>query len=199
MAFIDLSFPQWAAQYASPSLRFDTNVLGLKSGYELRTPTKQGIRTIYEMNLPDMIATDFHLVYNLIKIANGLEKSFRFKDFFDYQLTQQPLNNTINLTTYQITKKYTSDDQTITRKITKPAKNVALNIFKNGTLADRATYNINYNTGIITFNTPNSPQDILEITCEFDTEVRIESPKVAYKLTANRMFRIEQFNIISLD
>lgn len=127
-------------------------------------------------------------IYNLLTYFHSMQGSafgFRFKDFGDYKscavnnvptMLDQPVGalNGSNLE-FQLVKQYVTGSFFRNRIIQKPV-NVEDNILvsTSGTLREEGTfYELDYTTGILTFNTP---QDVNSIRWggEFDVPVRFE-------------------------
>lgn len=147
MAFLNIRFPDNISYGAQGGPEYSTNVVLITSGFEQRnsnwslpkfkTDVSHAART-KEQN--DELIAFFH-------IAKGKANSFLFKDWADYQCTQDT-GVLINIDTgqHQLYKRYSNSAGSQDRKITRP-KSGTVTIYKNGSPLSAT---IDYTTGIVT-------------------------------------------------
>lgn len=191
MGFHEVRFPTVISRAATSGPSTLTHIIQLDSGHEIRTAryntprwrgdARQGIKRLEQLQE----VTTFY------RARNGPANGFRYKDFRDFATnlageTWTPVGKATPVseldvvlgtgdgskTQFQLRKVYSSGGVDSVRNLTKIVSGT-VKVALNGTLQTEGThYSVNYNTGIITFNT--APGVGVEVTagCEFDVPVR---------------------------
>lgn len=197
MAFYETPrFPDDIAYGSSGGPEFRTFVFEGQSGIEQRYSTWARHRGRYDVSYGIRDQADMDTVraffYNMAGQAHG----FRFKDWSDYTLTQEPIGTGDAATTeFGIIKTYTSGAQTYVRRIFKPIA-AGLIVRVNGVVQTLTTdYSVDTTTGIITFVVAPGAALSIDVTCEFDVPVRFETDTMT---ASHDGFTTESWNSIPL-
>lgn len=115
-------------------------------------------------------------------VAQGSLNSFRLKYDLDYQITNQQIGIGDGVKTqFQVYKEYISGSLTYKKTIKKLVLGTVSITQSTGSIL----YTVDYNTGMITFNSAPANGVIIRCTCEFDYMVRFESSKLETSLDVN--------------
>lgn len=164
---------------------FKTNVFVGESPAETRTQNWTYSRGRWELSQEVRDLADMDVIRSFFYNAYGKARGFRFKDWSDYTLTDEVIGTGDGSNrVFNITKEYGSGTYLYTRRIFKPVSGT-LSVKVNGSTVSDSTYTVNYTTGIITFNVPNTPPNghDVAVTCEFDVPVRFDTDKMPVNYT----------------
>jgi uncharacterized protein (TIGR02217 family) len=113
-------------------------------------------------------------------VGFGMLYNFRVKDWTDYQATAAFVSGTVDGSNrvFQLAKKYTSGSYVLTRTINKISADVTPIIYDNGSPVSASNYEIDMNTGVLTFNVGQAPASghtvtwtgVFDVPCEFDDD-----------------------------
>lgn len=186
MAFHDVIFPEDYSQGAVGGPEFRTTVVTTGSGYEQRNVDWLSARCRFDLSrlLYDPATRDATISF--FRNRQGRAHSFLFKDWGDYfvGMTWNTVTKTLDhstphqigtgtgaLTTFQISKTYTSGSFTQTRKITRPKS--GFRIYLNG-VQQVTGFTVNTSTGIVTFTTAPGAGVAVQWSGEFYVPVRFD-------------------------
>lgn len=183
MDFMDVRFPTKISIGSSGGPRFSTSVVPVQSGDEARNAR-------WTMPLHDydasMAVTDrelFAQVRDLFMVARGRWRSFRYKDFSDYQAIGQVIGTADGvLTNFQLRKEYVVGAEELVRTITKPVAATVV-IYRNGVAVPGTDWTINPLTGLISF-TAAPAAGVISADFEFDVPVRFDTDSLPTELLA---------------
>ncbi len=189
-AFHDIRFPDHISYGSSGGPAFSTTVMALTSGFERRNINWSQVRASYEAVHGIKSREDMEVIIAFFFARMGKAYSFRFKDWADFETGYQELGEGDGTkTAFQIIKKYESGGYAYTRLITKPThvnedgdeEDTLTNVTVDGVLQTlTADYVVNYNTGIITFNTAPGAGKVVAIgNTEFDVHCRFDTDQLA--------------------
>lgn len=117
----------------------------------------------------DVIAS----VKSMFKVARKSLHAFRFRDWTDYQLTDEEIGTGDGATVvFQIVKSWTVGSDTHSRKITRP---VTPMVVKKDGVVEMSGYAIDYATGILTYSVAPAIGAVITVTGEFDIPVRFDT------------------------
>ena len=181
------TFPVDIAYGAKVITEFKTHVFEAASGFEQRNIVWQEPRLQFDASTGIQDETDLRKLLAFFRKMKGRGYTFRFRDWSDYELTNQLIGTGDGTKQdFQIIKTY---DYGIVRKITLPVPNTIKNLTVGGTPKTEGTdFTIDYDTGVIHFvSPPPSGADIIigegqfDVHCRFDTDT-LELTLEAYKL-----------------
>ncbi len=172
MSFIDTRFPPEISWGSSGGPVFNTVVNTAQNGDESRVSL--WVMPLYEYDVSLRIQTqeEYEAVRDLFMVARGSARSFRFKDWADFRLTDTVIALGDGSTTnFQVVKGYAAGGESLVRNITK---------LVSGTIAVKvagvaASPTIDHATGIVSFTTAPALGAEITVTGEFDVHVRFRT------------------------
>jgi uncharacterized protein (TIGR02217 family) len=176
--FLDIAFPNAVARGATGGPGFSTQIVALASGAEQRNQNWSNSRGRWNISTGIRKRDDMAMVIAHFYVVKGRAFSFRFKDWNDYQATDQTME-AITATTWQLVKRYSRLGYEHVRKITKPV---------NGTVIVKVAgvpvvpADINLVTGVVTFAA--DPGSAPTASFEFDVPVRFDSDSLGVQANA---------------
>jgi uncharacterized protein (TIGR02217 family) len=196
--FIEEYMPVDISYGSSGGPRFSTDVLASDSGKESRVSNwsqSRGKWSVRQTVLTRAEATDMQVFFQKVK---GKATGFRFKDWLNFiGVGEAQGTGTGAQAMFQLTKWY----GTTSKDIKKPVNNAAWAVYVNGTKKTKGThYNIDYNTGIITFTAGNIPTLGQAITAsfEFDTPVRFDTDELDITMDSYNNMNITNLPLVEL-
>ena len=143
------------------------------------------------------MSTTFQAILALFRAHFGNLYPFPFKDWGDYQLTNEQIAiGDGSDTTFQIIKTYdpsqvllsTPGSLTYVREIYLPRSGLVVKV--NGVTQTLTTHYTIGSTGIITFVSPPTTGHAITVTGEFDVPVRFNTPKLDLTINENNIAEI---------
>ena len=174
MTFLETPrFPESVSEGASGGPTFLTHVFDCNGGLEQRNCMWTRAQHVYDVGLGIRDQADMVTAREFFVVIQGRKNSFRYKDWNDYQLTSEQIGTgTGSLTTFQITKTYTTGSYTHVRDILKPVASGLL-VYVNDVLQTITTdYTVDTTTGVITFVVAPGNGLSVKVTGTFDVPVR---------------------------
>lgn len=152
---------------------YSTRIVELDNGKEKRNVNWTKARRRFSAAWQNFSREDFDALLACFHVCAGSAIAFRFKDWTDYQATNEPLGNTpgANQTPVQLIKTYTFGGSTRARNITKP--NLTGFTLYQGGVAKAGT--LDTTTGLFTPDTNWTAATALTWTGTFDVPVRFVS------------------------
>ena len=193
--FYDIVFPESISMKSSYIIEYNTIINKSKNGNELRIPNYD--YPLLSYNVINDIKTKKELedIINFFKLVKGRAYGFKFKDWLDYKVINQNIAVADReQKDFQLIKTYNINNKLQTRKITKPKQ---VSIFINN---QNITTNIsiNYENGIITFNTPPEKDTIISASFEFYVPVRFDNDKIEIVMKNEKVGEIKDLKIVEL-
>ena len=180
-AFVEQRFNVDISYGSKGGPSFNTTVFEATSGYEQRNINWSQARCVYDVSQGIRDKDDMKEILEFFYAMRGKATGFRYKDWADFQLTQELIGTGDDTkVTFQIIKSYSANGaapyvRTI-RKVVTPDANVPLQVYVNDVLQTVTTdYTVDLNTGIITFATAPAASATIKVTCEFDVPVRFDT------------------------
>lgn len=205
--FHEIRFPDSISKGSSGGPRRRTDIVTLRSGYEERNAVWADSRREYDAGLGIRDIDDMHEVLEFFEARLGRLYGFRWKDWADYKSCaprQTPARNDQTLgtgngtnTAFQLVKAYTSGPTTWTRTINKPVNGTVL-VEVNGSLVSGANYSVNYETGVITFNSAPANGHVVKAGFEFDVPVRFANDHIDVSVEQFNAGSVPQINVIEV-
>jgi len=165
-------------------LESKVNILTSRNGLESRSLASPHPKRKYKLSLNKLKIEDVESICGFFQNTSGALKSFRFKDITDFKALNQKLLNIDGGKglIFRLIKNYSLLNQdgsfsSYQRLVTKPVENTIFIKDENG---DDIIFNIDTNTGIIQFLTPQD-KDKISASFEFDTHVRFETETLSLK------------------
>jgi len=158
-AFDEVQFPTDISYGSRGGPQFLTEVMVLDSGHETRNINWALSRAKYDVSYGVRDVAQLAVLTRFFYARWGKAYGFRYKDWNDYQATQEVLVHT-GSPTVQLTKTYTSGSRSYVRNITKPVTGT-VTMRKGG--SPFASFTLDTTTGIVTL-TAVSSASIIAIT-----------------------------------
>lgn len=179
MAFHDVRLPVDVEQGATGGPSFQTTIVPMSNGKEQRNIDWSEVRHDWELSYGIQTADDFTVCRNFFFARRGQANSFRFKDWSDFELFDEPvgIGDGANAT-FQIIKTYESDGpDPYIRRITRPVSGTV--IWKVDGVVKSAT---DQGLGLWLLTAVPIASAVVTVSCEFDTPVRFNTDKFALQL-----------------
>jgi uncharacterized protein (TIGR02217 family) len=190
--FLDISFPDAVARGATGGPGFSTNVVTLGSGAERRNIQWADARGEWNISTGIRTRAEMQAVIAHFYIVKGRAYSFRFKDWTDYQATDQAMAE-VTPTVWQLVKRYNIGGYEHVRTITKPVLGtVAIKVGGSPVVPSE----IDYLTGLVTFGS--TPGSAPTASMEFDVPVRFDTDKLPVQANAWDQQIVSQINLIEV-
>jgi uncharacterized protein (TIGR02217 family) len=178
MAFHDTKLSDAVERGAQGGPHFKTNILMLSSGFEKRNIEWERTKGEWDVGYGIDTKEAYSEVLTFFYARQGRAHSFRFKDWSDFEIGDDPtpqeigVGDTVALT-FQIEKRYSNGGYTFHRPIYKPVSGT-LRVFFDG-VEQFGNWSANYLTGVITFTSPPAGSVSVGVICEFDVPVRFDT------------------------
>lgn len=180
MAFHDVLFPIEISYGSRGGPQFKTTILTLASGHERRNQDWQLVQGKYDVSHGIKEPEDMKDLREFFYGRRGSAHSFRFLDHADNEIDNQTIGfgNGVKAT-FQIIKSYDVGVNQYDRTITKPVPGSLVGLTVNSVLKTPGVhFNIDYNTGIVTFtggNIPASGHAVTIIGLNFHVHARFDT------------------------
>jgi uncharacterized protein (TIGR02217 family) len=159
-AFDEVLWPPDYGRGTSLGPTFRTIVIATESGADQRIVTSSVAIHRFEVQADQRSAIMHATLKAFFLCRTGRAFGFRFKDWADYQVTNEPLlvgaagNPATGSPTVQLVKSYTSSPRTYVRNIYKPVASPAVTLRKNA--GAFAGFTLDTTTGLVTLNALNT-------------------------------------------
>lgn len=189
MGFHEVRFPDVVSRRSTSGPSTLTSIIEVDSGGEERIARYNTARWRGDAQQGVKSLTHFQTVLVFYRARNGPANGFRYKDWLDYATTPtgstwKPGDASVTSTDvqlgvgddsetqFQLKKEYTSGPTTVVRNLTKIVSGTVKVSLDDVEKTEGVDYSVNYNTGVITFNTAPSAGEVVKAGCEFDVPVR---------------------------
>ncbi len=182
MAFIETRFPTDIAYGSAGGPEYFTDIVVTHSGYEQRNVNWAQARARYNVAQGVKTQAQLDTLIAFFRARKGRADGFRFKDWTDYQATDQNIGTGDGVATvFQLRKNYINGSITEIRTITKPVAGSVVIKFDD-VVENPSNYSVNTTTGEITFT--GAPSASVQITAsfEFDVPVRFDTDRLSASL-----------------
>ena len=180
---------------------FSTTIIVLGSGHEQRNSNWSEARSKWQIGDRIYTRNELNYLLNFFRAVRGAAIGFRFKDWSDYQGTNELIGvGNGALTQFQMKKTYVINDQSSIRNIKKPVTGKTT-ISVAGTPVISG-WSVDTTTGIITFTSP--PTGNITASFEFDVPARFEQDKFDHRFdaadpsTGEALFYISTLSVVEV-
>jgi len=182
MAIDNVRLPVSVEQGATGGPRFKTSVQTALSGIEQRIAEWDVARCEYDVGYAARDKALLSAVIKLYRDRQGAAFPFRFKDWNDFEVTDAEIGTGDgDLTAFQLVKRYDLVFEVI-RVIQLPVEGT-VEITVGGDPIDEADFTVDYNTGMLTFDTAPAADEVITATFEFDVPVRFADDALTVSMT----------------
>ncbi len=152
---------------------FKSSVSKLASGND--TTVRHWLQPLggWEIGYGIQTIADIKLVEAFFYARMGAGFKFRFKDWSDFEISQQEIGiGDAAETDFQMFKRYSDGSFFFDRTITRLVSGTVRAWVNSDELFDPAGFSVDLDTGILTFVVAPPASELVEAACEFDTPVR---------------------------
>ena len=182
MAFVETRFPTDIAYGSAGGPEYFTDIVVTHGGYEQRNVNWSQARARYNVAHGVKTQAQLDTLIAFFRARKGRADGFRFKDWTDYQASNEQIGVGDGMaTTFQLKKTYSSGSVTETRTITKPVANT-VSIKFDGFVQNPSNYTVNTLSGEITFVSAPSSSVVITASYEFDVPVRFDTDRLSASL-----------------
>ncbi|OUS06134.1 glycoside hydrolase family 24 [Rhodobacterales bacterium 52_120_T64] len=178
----DLSF----GSIGGPERR--TEIVSLTNGYEERNSPWSQSRHRFDAGFGMRSLDDLSVLIDFFEARSGQLFGFRWKDWANFKsclpseeigATDQVIGVGDNISSvYQLVKRYTSGDATQVREIAKPVLNFVKVAISGDLQVSGTDYEVNFETGEVTFTAPPPDGALVTAGFEFDVPVRFDTDRI---------------------
>jgi uncharacterized protein (TIGR02217 family) len=200
-SFVNVRLPDYISYGSSGGPQFRTSMFELDSGKVVAQPEWDNIRAAYVINYSDIPIEYVQAVESFFYTAHGRGLGFRFKDFSDYQISNQNICvGDGESTRFQLFKRYSSGGTYLDRKVTKIVLDSLTVLRIDGVPASlNVDFVIDPNNGTVTFSAPLADGAIASVDyVEFDVPVRFESEALTVSVEDFNSYSISGLNLIEI-
>jgi uncharacterized protein (TIGR02217 family) len=178
MALHKKLFPLDMSQLTHTPL-YRTTIWEGASGQEVRNSEWQDALRKYNAKFSVKTLADLRTLVDFWHTVRGCETGFLIKDYMDFKVDNQGLHGEIVpngvRTEFQVFKIYVDLlGNYIRRDVTYIDEDADFIVKINNVTVNEADYSVNYDTGVITFDTAPAGGSTVHVTCEFRVPVRFD-------------------------
>jgi uncharacterized protein (TIGR02217 family) len=183
MGFVEVQFPQDISYGSSGGPEYATDIVISQSGYEQRNVGWEQARARYNVAHGVKTKTQLDALIAFFRARKGRAYGFRFKDWTDYQASNEMIGTGNGTTTqFQLVKHYTSGSVTEARIIKKPVTGT-VQIYVNA-VQQKSGVSTDTATGLVTFMSPPASGATVSASFQFDVPVRFDTDRLSATLEA---------------
>lgn len=208
MSFHDIRFPTQISFGALGGPERRTEVVTLSNGFEERNTPWAHSRRRYDAGMGLRSLDDVEVVVAFFEARQGQMFGFRWKDWSDYKsaIASKAVAGDDQLlgmgdeetATFQIVKNYASGEQTYARPITKViAGTVKIEISGDPQL-EGVDYELDLDTGVVTFNRPPDLQAEITAGYEFDVPVRFDTDTIVTSMATFQAGEVPDIPVVEV-
>jgi uncharacterized protein (TIGR02217 family) len=194
MAFVEVQFPSDISYGSAGGPEYATDIVASVGGYEQRNINWEQARARYNVAHGVKTKAQLDALIAFFRARKGRAHGFRFKDWTDYQATNEPLGTGNGTQTqFQLVKRYVSGSVTDIRTIVKPVSGT-VQVYKNAVLQTTGV-SVDTVTGMVIFASAPAAGQAITASFQFDVPVRFDTDKLSASLDA---YGIHSWQDISL-
>lgn len=179
--FAEVQFPTDISYGATGGPMFLTDVVTTISGHEQRNSKWSQSRAKYNVASGVKTETQWQALIAFFRARRGKAVGFRFKDWSDYKVESVQIGVGDDSTTeFQLVKIYSSGPVAVSRDITKPVAG-SVDIYVDSILQSSGV-SVDTTTGVVTFSTPPTTDEVITADFEFDVPVRFDTDEMAVSM-----------------
>lgn len=208
MTFHDVRFPTSLSFGALGGPERRTEIVTLANGFEERNTPWAHARRRYDAGMGLRSLDDVAVLIAFFEARQGQLIGFRWKDWADYQscLPSEEISAGDQLiavgdeqaTTFQLSKTYRSGDASYVRPILKPVEGTLRISVGGDPLYDRDAYEVDYNTGILRFDTPPDTGAEVRAGFEFDVPVRFDTDVIMTSMSSFQAGEVPDVPVVEI-
>jgi len=198
--FIDIQFPPYISYGSSGGPTYLTTVTqAAESGVEYRNAARDIAICRWDASFGIMSQADLTVVLKFFRLCKGKAHSFRYKDWADFQVTEEEgwlgtAEGDGTTTVYQLYKRYAVGGVYSERKILKPVP-ASVMVLVSGAAAEAT---VDYTTGVVTFDVAPADGALITWTGEFDVPARFDTDEMKQSIDDFQMSSWGQVPIVEV-
>lgn len=198
MSFHEVRLPDDVERGAAGGPGFSTTITELASGFEQRNADWAKARMGFDIGYGIQDKQGFQEVIKFFYARRGRLYGFRFKDWSDYEATDELIGTGNGTDTqFQLQKTYSDAGGSYVRFINKPVTGT-VTIYVDDVEVDAADYTVDYTTGVVTFDAAVGNGDVVTADFEFDVPVRFDVDKADVELLWSDAGSVPNIPIVEL-
>lgn len=191
--FHDVRFPDAIARGATGGPEYSTDIVSVASGFEQRNVNWAAARARYDIGTGIRTREQMAEVIAFFRARKGRAYGFRFRDWTDFDGTEQALVPTVDPLVWKLAKTYASGSWADLRLITKPE--VGTVVVRVSGAASRGV-SIDHLTGVVTF--PSAPAGQPYADFRFDVPCRFDTDHLPVVATAFHLQQVSSIAIVEI-
>ncbi len=197
--FDEVRFPEDISYGSIGGPEYLTKIIPLNSVNEYRNITNSLSKLRYNISYGVKTNEQISKLLTFFRARRGKAIGFRFKDWSDYSARNEliGIGNDV-VTQFQLIKIYKSGNSEYIRKITKPVSNsIVIYCDKEKSISD--TYQIDYTTGIINFNSPVKKNTKISANFKFDVPVRFDVDFLPISIDSKNLYSCNNIKLVEIN
>lgn len=206
--FHEIRFPPKIAYGSEGGPQFSTDIVTLASGYERRNQNWTYPREVWNVAYGVNDLASLQVLVEFFYARRGRAIGFRFQNPDDHEAIDQELAPAGGGEThFQLVKNYSSagmlsglepsdGSEILSRKITKPVPDT-VHVYVDSSEVAAEDFTVDYETGIVTFDTAPSSGEVVSATFDFDIPVRFDTDHLPLNL-ADYKARSATVNLVEI-
>jgi uncharacterized protein (TIGR02217 family) len=183
MAFVEVQFPSDISYGSSGGPEYATDIVASVGGHEQRNINWEQARARYNVAHGVKTKAQLDALIAFFRARKGRAHGFRFKDWTDFQATNEILGTGNGTQTqFQLVKRYASGSVTDVRAIVKPVAGT-VQVYRNAVLQTSGV-SVDAVTGVLTFAAAPAAGQVITASFQFDVPVRFDTDKLSASLDA---------------
>ncbi len=190
--FHDVRFPDAIARGATGGPEYSTDIVSVASGFEQRNVNWAAARARYDIGTGIRTREQMAEVIAFFRARKGRAYGFRFRDWTDFEATDQALAATADPLVWKLAKTYASGPSADLRLTTKPeAGSVVVRVS-----GAPVSVSIDHLTGIVTF--PSAPAAQPHADFRFDVPCRFDTDHLPVVASAYHLQQVSSIAILEI-
>jgi uncharacterized protein (TIGR02217 family) len=190
--FHDIRFPDAIARGATGGPEYSTDIIAVASGFEQRNVNWSAARARYDIGTGIRSREQMFEVIAFFRARKGRAYGFRFRDWTDFEASDQALEPTADPKLWQLVKRYPSGPIEDVRIITKPVAG-SVTVRVNGAVMSVA---VDHLTGRVTFSV--APVAIPYADFHFDVPCRFDTDHLPVIATAFHLQQVASIPVVEI-
>lgn len=196
MSFKNIRLPINIEVGATGGAQFKTTIVETVAGFEFRNVEWSKRRGRWTVGYTD-VATDIHKVTEFFHAVRGRACGFRFRDWADYKVDNPIADGDGEILEFQAIKAYRVDDEFFNRVLTRLDEVEIITLDLNDEPI-ALTYEVDKNTGKITFTAPPPIGSQIWLKGTFDVPVRFDNDELPITMISQTYAKIDGLDLVEL-
>jgi len=174
-ALSEVQFPPEISYGSKGGPMYSTDIVATFSGHEQRNINWSQARARYDVGSGIKTPAQWQQLIAFFRARRGRAVGFRYKDWSDFRAVNQYLGTGNNQQAeFPLVKHYQNGEEVYTRTINKPVNNQFCKLYIDSILIEDGI-NIDFTTGLVTFDAAPKQGEQITADFEFDVPVRFDT------------------------